>query len=45
VHAVAAYPWPREISSRISSRHDLDEVPILLRQPPVGTKSVVHVAS
>ena len=28
-----------------SSRHDLDEVPVLLGQPPVGTKSVVRVAS
>jgi threonine dehydrogenase-like Zn-dependent dehydrogenase len=40
-----AQRWPREISSLVSSRHDLDEVPVLLGQPPVGTKSVVRVAS
>ncbi len=37
--------WPREIASLVSSRHPLDEVPDLLRRPPVGTKSVVRVAS
>jgi threonine dehydrogenase-like Zn-dependent dehydrogenase len=40
-----AQRWPREISSLVSSRHDLDEVPVLLGQPPVGTKSIVRVAS
>jgi threonine dehydrogenase-like Zn-dependent dehydrogenase len=37
--------WPRELATLISSRHPFDEVPSLLRRPPVGTKSVVAVGS
>ncbi len=37
--------WPRELASLISSRHPLEEAPDLLRGPPVGTKSVVRIAS
>ncbi len=36
--------WPRELGSLVSSRHPLEEVPEVLRAPPVGTKSVVRVA-
>jgi threonine dehydrogenase-like Zn-dependent dehydrogenase len=36
--------WPRALTSVISSRHPLDEVPDLLRAPPAGTKSVVRIA-
>jgi glucose 1-dehydrogenase len=37
--------WPAQLKSLISSRHSLEEVPALLGSPPVGTKSVVAVAS
>jgi hypothetical protein len=36
--------WPVELSSLVSSRHALEEAPALLREPPIGTKSVVRVA-
>lgn len=35
--------WPRELATLISSRHPLEEIPDLLRAPPVGTKSVARV--
>jgi hypothetical protein len=37
--------WPQQLATLVSSRHPLDEVPALLRAPPVGTKSVVRVAA
>jgi hypothetical protein len=42
---VFARRWPRELGSLVSSRHPLDEIPALLRAPPVGTKSVLRVAA
>lgn len=39
-----AQRWPKEIGSLITSHSPLEEVPGLLRAPPVGTKSVVAVA-
>jgi threonine dehydrogenase-like Zn-dependent dehydrogenase len=37
--------WPAELGSLVSSRHALEEVPGVLRGPPVGTKSVVRVGT